>query len=118
MLNREIHYKRIEGQLDSSSVKNRVEQLVKKFEQDICADHPNAFWSRKKHIVALPYEEGFDEKKIPTKARPIQMNQETLEYYKKEIQDLLDKGLIRVSKSPWSCSAFYVYNQAERERST
>ncbi len=41
----------------------------------ICADSPNAFWDRKKHTVDLPYEKDFDEKNIPTKARPIQMNQ-------------------------------------------
>jgi len=27
---------------------------------------------------------------------------------KEEIEDLLSKGLIRPSKSPWSCAAFYV----------
>ena len=36
----------------------------------------------------------------------------------KEIKDLLDKGLIRMSKSPWSCVAFYVNKQAELERGT
>ena len=116
LLNREIHYKRIEEQLETPIIADRVSNLLKKFEKEICAEHPNAFWDRKKHVVTLPYEEGFDEKKIPTKARPIQMNQETLEYCKKEIQELLDRGLIRASKSPWSCSAFYVFNQAERER--
>ena len=45
---------------------------------------------------------------IPTKARPIQMNAETVEFCKKEIHDLLEKKLIRNSKSPWSCFAFYV----------
>ena len=44
------------------------------------------------------------------------MKEELLKYYKKEIQDLSDKKLIRPSKSPWSCSAFYVQNQAEIER--
>ena len=44
------------------------------------------------------------------------MNQEYLEICKKEIQSLLDKKLIRPSKSPWSCAAFYVVNQAELER--
>jgi hypothetical protein len=44
------------------------------------------------------------------------MNQELLEYCKKEIQELLDKCLIRKSKSPWSCSAFYVQKNAEIER--
>ena len=36
------------------------------------------------------------------------MNFELLEHFKKEINDLLTKGLIRKSQSPWSCSAFYV----------
>nr|KYP58956.1 polyprotein [Cajanus cajan] len=44
------------------------------------------------------------------------MNPQYLEYCKKEIQEYLDKGLIRPSKSPWSCSAFYVLNAAELER--
>ncbi|GJU19895.1 enzymatic polyprotein [Tanacetum coccineum] len=44
------------------------------------------------------------------------MSQELESHCKKEIQDLLDKKLIRSSKSPWSCSAFYVMNQAEIER--
>jgi len=44
------------------------------------------------------------------------MNQEYLEYYKKEIQEYLDKGLIRPSKSPWSCSGFYVMKASEMER--
>ena len=30
----------------------------------------NAFWHRKKHIVRLPYVKDFNEKNIPTKARP------------------------------------------------
>uniref|UniRef100_A0A151UGQ5 Polyprotein n=1 Tax=Cajanus cajan TaxID=3821 RepID=A0A151UGQ5_CAJCA len=44
------------------------------------------------------------------------MNTQYLEYCKKEIQEYLDKGLIRNSKSPWNCSAFYVMNVAEQER--
>ena len=45
----------------------------------------------KKHIVDLPYVKDFDGKNIPTKARPIQMNAETVEFCKKEIHDLLEK---------------------------
>jgi hypothetical protein len=30
----------------------------------VCSDLPNAFWHRKKHIVALPYIKDFSEKKI------------------------------------------------------
>ena len=55
-------------------------------------------------------------KNIPTKARPIQMNHDLLEICKKELQALLEKQLIRPSKSPWSCAGFYVMNQAEKER--
>ena len=45
------------------------------------------------------------------------MNAELLEHCKKEIQTLLDKKLIRPSKSAWSCVVFYVNNAAKKERS-
>jgi len=48
-----------------------------------------------KNTVDLPYERDFREKQISTKAKPIQMNEELLQYCQKEIKDLLDKGLIR-----------------------
>ncbi|KAA0038027.1 Enzymatic polyprotein [Cucumis melo var. makuwa] len=67
-------------------------------------------------MVTLPYEDGFKEAQIPTKARPIQMNKDLVKVCKDEITDLLNKGLISTSKSPWSCSAFYVNNQTEKER--
>ncbi|KAL6346174.1 hypothetical protein AAG906_027912 [Vitis piasezkii] len=51
-------------------------------------------------IKELPYEPDFSEKNIPTKARLIEMN-----------KDLK-------SKSPWSCSTFYVQKQVELERGT
>ncbi|GAV81779.1 RVT_1 domain-containing protein [Cephalotus follicularis] len=41
------------------------------------------------------------------------MTYELMEHCNKEIQELLDKKLIRPSKSPWSCAAFYV-NKFER----
>ena len=44
------------------------------------------------------------------------MNYEYLELCKQEIQTLLDKKLIRKSYSPWSCTAFYVNKNAEKER--
>ena len=40
------------------------------------------------------------------------MNNELLEHCKKEINNLLIKGLIRKSKSPWSYVAFYVNKQS------
>ena len=44
------------------------------------------------------------------------MNQEIMEFCKNEINDLLEKKIIRHSKSPWSCLAFYVQKNAELER--
>ena len=43
------------------------------------------------------------------------MNNELLEHCKKEIEDLLTKGLIKKSKSPWSSATFYVNKQAKLE---
>ena len=54
---------------------------------DVCSDVPNAFWHRRKHIVDLPSVKDFDKKNIPTKACPVQMNAETVEFCKKEIND-------------------------------
>ncbi len=42
------------------------------------------------------------------------MNEESVTHCRKEIQDLLDKKLIRNSSSPWSCSAFYIDDVARR----
>jgi hypothetical protein len=114
-LKHDLKHKRIEEQLKDPLLKQMIKNFQEKIESDICANIPNAFWYRKNHVVQLPYESYFNEKTIPTKARPIQMNQELLEYCKKEIQDLLQKGLIRKSKSPWSCSAFYVQKNVELE---
>jgi hypothetical protein len=44
------------------------------------------------------------------------MNSRLLEICKSEINELLKKGLIRKSSSPWSCAAFYVENAVEKER--
>lgn len=60
------------------------------------------------HDIESTYEKDFNEKDLPTKGRPIQMNQELMKYCKKEIQELLDKRKIRKMKSPWICFSFYV----------
>ncbi|XP_070049869.1 uncharacterized protein, partial [Nicotiana tomentosiformis] len=69
-----------------------------------------------KPISFNPKHDNFSEDDIPTKSRPCQMNAELVEFCKKDIDSLLQKGLIKPSKSPWSCTAFYVNNAAEKER--
>ncbi|RDY00448.1 hypothetical protein CR513_16376, partial [Mucuna pruriens] len=88
--------------------------IAEKLGKEVCFEFVKPPKTReKKYEVSLPYIENFDENKIPTKARPIQMNKEYLDYCKKEIQEYLEKKLIRPSKSPWSCTGFYVMKASE-----
>ncbi|XP_070004543.1 uncharacterized protein, partial [Nicotiana sylvestris] len=95
---------------------HRITQIEK---NNSLTDFPTDFLAKEiseSHIITLPYEENFSEDDIPTKSLPCQMNAELVEFCKNEIDSLLQKGLINPSKSPWSCSAFYVNNAAEKER--
>ena len=87
----EIHFQRIEQQLNCEILQHKIEKFQTKINQEVCSSLPNAFWNRKTHVVKLPYIKDFNERNIPTKARPIQMNQEIMEFCKNEINDLLEK---------------------------
>ena len=117
-LKSEVLLQKTSETLNSKEIKEKISNLNKLFEKEFCSDLPTAFWNRKQHIVDLPYDENFLEKEIPTKARPIQMNSELEKHCRKEISDLLEKGLISKSRSPWSCAAFYVNKNSEIERGT
>ena len=107
-LKQDVRYKKIAEQLYDKLLQSKINNFQKILVNDVCSDIPNAFWRRKRHIVNLLYVKEFNEKNIPIKAHPIQMNAETVEFCKKEIHDLLEHKLIRNSKSPWSCAAFYL----------
>ncbi|KAG5605965.1 hypothetical protein H5410_027457 [Solanum commersonii] len=79
----EIRVKKIEQILKTPEIVTKTSNLQEKFEKEICSDFPNAFWERKNHILDLPYIEGFNEQAISTKARPIQMNHEMMEFCRK-----------------------------------
>ena len=81
-------------------LQEKIQKFKDKLEKEVCSDLPNAFWHRNQHIVDLSYISDFNEKQIPTKARPIQMNRELLEFCKNEIQNLLHKNLIRKKPLP------------------
>ena len=115
-LSDELSYKRIDEQLACKSYQAEIRKFEEKLKQEVCSDLPTTFWHRKRHKVALPYVKDFHEKNIPTKARPIQMSQELIDTCKAEIENLLKKGIIRNSRSPWSYLAFYVQKNAEIER--
>ncbi|CAN4115699.1 unnamed protein product [Withania somnifera] len=109
-LQMEIYNLNIDNILNTTKIQEKIKLIYEKLAVDICADHPSAFLNRKKHIVTLLYEYNFNEDNIPTKSRPCQMNTELVELRKKEIDNLLQKGLIKPSKSSWSCTTFYVNN--------
>ena len=84
-LQMEIYSLNISESLQSPKVQEKIKLISGKMTADICADHPNAFWNRKKHIVTLPYEDSFNEADIPTKSRPCQMNFELVDSAKKKL---------------------------------
>jgi hypothetical protein len=52
----------------------------------------------------------------PTSKRPYRMPQAELAELKKQLQELLDKGFIRPSTSPWGCPALFVNKKDESLR--
>ncbi|RDX87444.1 hypothetical protein CR513_31081, partial [Mucuna pruriens] len=116
MLNREIKFKRVKDQLKSNNIQKVIKGLENKIIKEICEINPTAIWHRKKYEISLPYIKDFNERNILTKVRTTQMNKEYLEYCKKEIQEYLEKELIKPSKSLWSCTRFYVMKVCEIER--
>ena len=117
-LQQDVKFQRIQNQLQTDLIKSRISDFQIQIENEVCFDLPNILWDRKQHIVYMPYENDFDERQIPTKARPIKMNETLEKHCREEIQDLENKNLISKSLSPWSCAAFYVNKNSEIERGT
>jgi hypothetical protein len=116
---KDIFFHKTEQQLQNSIIQKIILEFQSKIEKEICSYLPNAFWKRKQHVVDLSYDDSFNEKQIPTKARFIQMNAELDQHCRLEIKKNLEsKGLIQKSRSPWSCVAFYVNKNYEIERGT
>ncbi|GAV91766.1 hypothetical protein CFOL_v3_35153 [Cephalotus follicularis] len=105
-MKQEVSNENFEEQSQTSQIKEKINSLKHNIINNLCSNLPDAFWHMKRHMVSLPYEKDFTEQNIPTKARPIQITYELMKHYKKEIQELLNKKLIRPSKSLWSCAAF------------
>jgi len=75
LLKEEVSFNNIQIQLEKPQLKEKIQSLLQHIQSTICSNLQHAFWNRKKHIVDLPYKKDFREKQIPTKARPIQMNE-------------------------------------------
>ena len=76
----DLRHKKIEEQLTCKTIQTEIKEFEEKLKQEVCSDLPTTFWHRKRHRVALPYVKDFSKKDIPTKAQPIQMSQELVEF--------------------------------------
>ena len=87
----DLRYKKVEEQLTCNDIQTKIRKFEEKLKQEVYSDFPIVFWHRKRHEVALPYVKDFQEKDILTKAKPIQISQELMDFCKVEIEDLLRK---------------------------
>jgi len=105
---------RIDQQLKNPKIQDKISQLQKRFEEQVCSELPTAFWERKTHFVEFPYKDSYKGK--PCKSRAIPTNAKYQKLCAEEIQGLLKKGLIRESISPWNYYGFYVNKHSEQIR--
>lgn len=87
---------------------NKLSENLKQF----TSDNPLAFWEKPKITIKLPTVPNA----TPTKASHTGMSPSDFADAQVEIDTLLKQGLIRPSKSPWACKAFFVNNHAEQKR--
>ena len=59
---------KVTSEISKPLIQQKIQNFQQRLEKEVCSNLPNAFWDRKKYIVTLPYEEGFKESQIPTKA--------------------------------------------------
>jgi hypothetical protein len=112
-----IYIKRVEEQLSQKTLQQKIQLFENRIKSEVCSDLLTTFWHRKKHTISLSYVKDFDEGKITTKTKPIQMSQETMKFCWNEIEDLLRKCIIRKSKSiSLVMLSFYVQKNVELER--
>jgi hypothetical protein len=88
----------IDQQLKNPKIQDKMSQLKKRFEEQVCSELPTTFWERKTHFVEFPYKYSYEGK--PCKRISIPMNAKYKKLCAEEIQGLLKRGLIRESISP------------------
>ena len=67
----ELNQKRIKEKLETPTIKGTIRRIKTQLQKTISSELPNAFWNRKCHSINLSCDRDFNERKIPTKARPI-----------------------------------------------
>ena len=77
-----------------------LSEISSKLERDCTSESPNEFWTREKYFVSLPFNPL--EKPKARKSSATLTSRLERELCEKEIKELLDKGVIEPSKSPWA----------------
>ena len=78
--------------------KKQLEECQQK-SQTVCSEDPLAFWDKEQYFISLPTITDSN----PTKASHTGMNLEDTKLCEQEISELLERGLIQRTNSPWAC---------------
>ena len=85
--------------------------ITAKLIKDCCSEIPNAFWTREKYFVYLPFDPL--QKIKPMKSSAHLMSPSEREFCASQIKEIIAKGLIEPSKSPWDFRAFVANKHSE-----
>ncbi|XP_071741915.1 uncharacterized protein [Rutidosis leptorrhynchoides] len=89
--------------------KENLEETLK----DVCSENPLDIKNTNDQLITIELKNPHDEINVSNK---IPYSIKDVKEFKEECQQLLEKGIIRESKSPHSASAFYVENKNEIKR--
>ena len=78
-----------------------LSEISSKLEKDCTSESPNAFWTREKYFVSLPFN--LLEKPKAQKSSAALMSPSKRKFRANKIKERLHKGLIEHSKIPWAC---------------
>ncbi|KAL4365504.1 hypothetical protein AHAS_Ahas07G0112700 [Arachis hypogaea] len=63
-LNQEVTHKRIEEQLQTPEIQDKIKAIEEKIKTELYSLNPTTFQHRKLHEISLPYEDGFNKRAI------------------------------------------------------
>ena len=93
--------------------KNNLEIKIEELLDEICAENPLDIKNTNNELVSIKLKDSTKEINVPNK---IPYSARDREEFSLECKDLLEKGIIRLSKSPHAAPAFYVENNNEIKR--
>ena len=102
----DLRHKKVEEQLACKNIQAEIRKFEEKHKQEVCSDLPTTFWHRKETRGSSPICQRLQWKGYPNQSSTYPDEPRNMDFCKAKIEDLLKKGIIRKSRSPWSCPAF------------